>query len=66
MNLLPTIGPDVAPGWYYFCVGSSVLIMAISKGGFAGSIGILSIPVMALVMPPQQMLGIMLLVLIVA
>ena len=66
MNLLPTIGPDVAPGWYYFCVGASVLIMAISKGGFGGGIGVLAVPVMALVMPAQHMLGIMMLVLIAA
>lgn len=66
MNLLPAIGPDIAPTWYYFCVATSVLIIAISKGGFGGSTGILAIPVMALVMPTQQMLGIMMLVLIVA
>ena len=66
MNLLPTIGPDVAPEWYYFCVGASVLIIAISKGGFGGGIGILAVPVMALVMPTQHMLGIMMLVLIAA
>lgn len=62
--MLPTIPPLTEAWWYYLCVGASVFIMALSKGGFGGGIGILSIPLMAMVMGSQHMLGVMLPVLI--
>lgn len=60
----PLIPDGIAPWWYYLCVGLSVTVMAISKAGFGGGIGILSIPLMALVMGSRHMLGVMLLVLV--
>lgn len=60
LSISPTIPSDV-PAWaYYLCVGLAVLITGISKAGFGGGVGILAIPVMALVVGPAQMLGIML------
>ena len=58
--MLPTIPADVAPGWYYLWVGVAVLITAISKAGFGGGAAVLAIPLMALVVGPAEMLGIML------
>ena len=55
----------MAPWYYFLCVGASVFIMALSKGGFGGGVGILSVPLMALAMGPIHMLGVMLPVLIV-
>jgi uncharacterized membrane protein YfcA len=64
--ILPAIPADVDPFYYYLFVGAGVLITAIAKAGFGGGIGILALPLMAAVMPPQHMLGIMLPVLIAA
>lgn len=60
----PVIPADQPAWWYFLCVGLSVTVMAISKAGFGGGIGILSIPLMAMVMGARQMLGVMLLVLV--
>lgn len=57
-TIAPNIPQGVAPAWYYFCVGVAVLITGISKAGFGGGVGILAIPVMALVVGPKEMLGI--------
>jgi uncharacterized protein len=62
----PHIPADVAPWAYYACVAFAVLITGISKSGFGGGIGIVAIPVMALVMPATHMLGVMLPLLIAA
>lgn len=62
--LFPHIAPAISPAWYFFCVGAAVLITGISKAGFGGGVGILAIPVMALVMGSDHMLGVMLPVLI--
>lgn len=62
----PQIPADVAPWAYYGCVGFAVLITGISKSGFGGGVGIVAIPVMALVMPAAHMLGVMLPLLIAA
>jgi len=62
----PEIPPGVAPWAYYACVGAAVLITGISKAGFGGGIGIVAIPIMALVMGPKQMLGVQLPLLIAA
>jgi uncharacterized membrane protein YfcA len=50
----------VEPWVYYVCVGLAVLIIGISKAGFGGGAGILAIPLMALVVGPAKMLGIIL------
>ena len=62
----PHIDPDVTPWVYYVSVGAAVLITGISKSGFGGGIGIVAIPIMASVMPPKHMLGVLLPLLIAA
>lgn len=58
-NKIAPVIPDGTPHWwYYLCVGVAVLITGISKAGFGGGVGILAIPVMALVVGPKEMLGI--------
>ncbi|HEX7010466.1 MAG TPA: sulfite exporter TauE/SafE family protein [Phycisphaeraceae bacterium] len=48
-------------GWLYaLCVGGAAILVGIAKAGFGGGIGILAVPLMALVLPPQDMLGVML------
>ncbi|HAI10330.1 MAG TPA: hypothetical protein DCM28_01410 [Phycisphaerales bacterium] len=64
--MLPTIPVDVDPTMYYLCVGLGVLIIGIAKAGFGGGIGILAVPLIAVVMPVEQMIGLMLPVLILA
>lgn len=58
--MLPEIPPDITPWVYYACVGTAVLITGISKAGFGGGVGILAIPILAIVVGPKQMLGMML------
>ncbi len=62
----PEIPPGVPPAAYYVCVGVSVFLISLTKAGFGGGIGIVAIPLMGAVMPPQHMLGVMLPVLIAA
>src|SRR5690348_6406373 len=67
LSLLPLIPQGVSPSQYYLCVGAAVLIMGVSKAGFGGGVGILSIPLMAIGMGADgttQMMGVMLPVLI--
>lgn len=64
--MLPEIPAGVEPWAYYLCVGAAVLVLGISKAGFGGGIGIAAIPIMAAVMPPSTMLGILLPTLIAA
>lgn len=59
-SLLPNIPDTIAPWMYYLCVGTAVLVTGISKAGFGGGTGILAVPLMALAMGPQHMLGVML------
>ncbi|MCE9590915.1 MAG: sulfite exporter TauE/SafE family protein [Planctomycetes bacterium] len=63
-SIAPVIPAGIAPWWYYFCVGSAVLIVGISKAGFGGGVGVLAIPVMALVVGGPHMLGMVLPILI--
>ncbi len=46
--------------WFYAAAIPAILLTGISKGGFAGGIGIIAVPMMALVIPPVQAAGIML------
>ncbi len=64
--MLPEIPPGVSPTFYYLCVSLAVLLIAVSKGGFGGGIGIISVPLTIMVMPPTTALGFMLPILIVA
>lgn len=45
---------------FYLCAIPAVLLYGIAKGGFGGNIAILSVPLMSLVMPPQQAAAILL------
>jgi len=62
----PRIPEGVSPALYYLCVGAAVVVIGISKSGFGGGLGVLAVPLMAAVMPPAPMLGMMLPVLIAA
>lgn len=64
--MLPEIPAGVSPVFYYVCVSLAVLLIAISKAGFGGGIGIISVPLTIMVMPPSTALGFMLPILIVA
>lgn len=46
--------------WFYLFGSLAVLIAGISKGGFGGGIGVMAVPLMALVIPPFQAAAIML------
>lgn len=51
--------------WFYFAAIPAILLTGISKGGFAGGIGLVAVPLMALTISPVQAAGIMLPILIV-
>jgi uncharacterized protein len=51
--------------WFYLTSVPAVLLYGISKGGFGGAIAIISVPVMALAMPPTQAAAILLPILVV-
>ena len=51
--------------WFYLASVPAVLLYGISKGGFGGSISIISVPMMALMMPPTQAAAILLPILVV-
>ncbi|MBF8269334.1 MAG: sulfite exporter TauE/SafE family protein [Gammaproteobacteria bacterium] len=46
--------------WFYAAAIPAVIISGISKGGFGGGLGILSVPIMALVISPVQAAAILL------
>jgi uncharacterized membrane protein YfcA len=54
-----------SPAAYYVCVSVAIVVLGISKTGFGGGIGILSIPLMAMVMPAQRMVAVLAIVLVV-
>ena len=58
------IDPGVPHLLFWFFVGAAVIIQGISKSGFAGGAGILSVPLMMLVMPVDKVSATMLPVLI--
>ena len=51
--------------WFYATSIPAVLLYGIAKGGFGGAVAILSVPMMALVMPPTQAAAILLPILVV-
>lgn len=55
----------IADPWFYAAAIPAVLIVGLSKGGFAGGLGILGVPLMALTVSPLQAAGILLPILIV-
>jgi hypothetical protein len=50
--------------WFYAAAIPAVLLVGLSKGGFAGGLGILGVPMMALTVSPLQAAGILLPILI--
>lgn len=62
----PQIPSGVEPWIYFLSVGSAVFVVGLSKAGFGGGIGIVAVPLMGSVMPPQHMLGVLLPLLIAA
>lgn len=46
--------------WFYFAAVPAVLMFGISKGGFGGGLGVVAVPLMALVISPIQAAAIML------
>jgi len=46
--------------WFYAAAIPAILVTGISKGGFAGGLGILAVPLMSLTLPPREVAGIML------
>lgn len=54
------INPGVPPVVFWVFVGVAILIQGISKSGFAGGAGILSIPLMMFVMPVDRAAAVML------
>lgn len=51
--------------WFYAAAVPAVLITGISKGGFAGGLGVVAVPLMALAIPPLEAAGILLPILMV-
>lgn len=51
--------------WFYLASVPAVLLYGIAKGGFGGAIAVISVPMMALVMPPTQAAAILLPILVV-
>ena len=50
--------------WFYLVSIPAVMLYGITKGGFGGSLSIISVPMMALVMPPTQAAAILLPILV--
>lgn len=54
------IEPGVSPVLFWVCVTAAVAIQGIGKSGFAGGAGILSLPLMMMVMPVDKVVATML------
>lgn len=54
------INPEVPAAVFWLFVGFAILVQGISKSGFAGGAGILSLPLMMLVMPVEKVAATML------
>lgn len=50
----------IADPWFYCAAVPAVLIAGVSKGGFGAGLGVVAVPMMALVLPPVQVAAIML------
>jgi len=51
--------------WFYLAAAPAMLIIGLSKSGFLAGIGVLCVPLMALVISPVQAIGIMLPILVI-
>ncbi|MFW6059225.1 MAG: sulfite exporter TauE/SafE family protein [Phycisphaeraceae bacterium] len=64
--LLPDIPPDT-PLWLYIaCAAGAVFIIGVAKAGFGGGIGVVAVPLMAVALPTDRTIGVILPVLIFA
>lgn len=52
--LEPFVVPGIPPVLFWIFVGTAIVVQGISKSGFAGGAGILSLPLMMLVMPVDK------------
>ncbi len=50
----------IADPWFYVFAFPAVVIAGVSKGGFGGGMGVVAVPLMALVIPPVQAAAVML------
>lgn len=50
----------LADPWFYAAAIPAVILVGLSKGGFGGAVGIVGVPLMALIMPPVQAAAILL------
>ncbi len=57
--------PLITEPWFYLAAAVSVLIVGIAKGGLGGGIGVVAVPLMAVLVSPAQAAAIMLPVLMV-
>ncbi len=59
------VPPGVEPWWYVTALLLAAVIQGMAKSGFGGGIGILAVPLVANVLPPDQAIGVLLPMLIV-
>ena len=52
--------PLLSDPWFYVVAVPAVILVGLSKGGFAGGVGFVGVPLMALVIPPVQAAAILL------
>ncbi len=57
---------NISPTLFYFMAALVALLIGFSKGGLGGSLGALATPLMALVVPADQVIGLMLPILMIA
>ena len=59
-SLGSTTLPDLGP-WLYYAVGAvATLVIGIGKAGFGGGVGIVAVPLLAVVLPIDTVLGVLL------
>jgi len=51
---------ETSPEYFWFLAVLAVLAVSISKAGFGGAMGSLSVPILIFVLPPKQALGVLL------
>lgn len=51
------MGPGIPPAVFWIFVGLGIVVQGISKSGFAGGVGLLTIPLMMLVMPVDRVIA---------
>ena len=55
--MLPELSDEVTP-WLYYSVGVlATLIVGIGKAGFGGGVGIVAVPILAIVLPTDTVLA---------